>query len=225
MLYLIVLIGPMLFSFWANRKVKKAFNKWSQVLGSRNVTGAQVAQQICDYAGLHDVKIEQVGGFLADHYDPRSKTLRLSEDVYHGTSVAAQGVAAHEVGHAIQHANNYWPLQFRSYIAPVASFASNISMILIMIGFLIGLSGLAKLGVLFFAVTTVFVLITLPVEFDASNRAKELLPRLGITQGSEGAGVASVLDAAAMTYVASAVSSVTWLLYYVLQAGFLGGDD
>lgn len=210
---------------WAQFKTKRAFNEWSRVATRSGMTGADVAREILRRSGIDDVRVEQVGGYLSDHYDPASHTLRLSSDVYGTSSVAAVGVAAHEVGHAIQHARAYWPLQVRSYLAPAASLGSNLSMVAIMLGALLGSFGLMKLGVLLFSLMVAFVLITLPVEFDASRRAKELLPAMGLTHGDEGRGVAAVLNAAAMTYVASAVAVVAQLLYFLFMSGLIGGDE
>jgi Zn-dependent membrane protease YugP len=224
-LYILIMVATAGLGFWASWRVKSSFKKWSQVASASGMTGADVAREILRRSGVHDVEVERVGGFLSDHYDPRHKKLRLSPDVYDGTSVAAAGVAAHEVGHALQHAKQYWPLQVRSYLAPAASFGGNISMIVFGIGLAVGAMGMAKLGVLLFSLMVAFTLITLPVEFDASNRAKALLPEMGITRGEDGVGVARVLNAAAMTYVAGAVSAIATLVYLVLQSGLLGGRD
>jgi Zn-dependent membrane protease YugP len=223
-LYLAIMAGTALIGFWASWRVKAAFAKFAKVGTRRGLTGAEVAREILQRSGIRDVKVEPVSGVLSDHYDPRSRTLRLSPDVYGGTSVAATGVAAHEVGHAIQHARKYWPLQVRSYLAPAAAFGGNISMIVFIVGMAVGAIGLAKLGVLLFSLMVAFTLITLPVEFDASSRAKALLPELGLTHGPEGQGVARVLNAAAMTYVAGAVSAIATLVYLVIRSGF-GSDD
>ncbi len=223
-LYLLILVASGLLGFWAQLKVKGTFHKWSRVTTGARMTGAEVAREILHESGIFDVKIERVHGFLSDHYDPGSKTLRLSPDVYDSTSVAAAGVAAHEVGHAIQHARQYFPLQVRSFLAPAAAFGGNISIYVIILGIITGALGMAKIGVLLFGLSTLFVLVTLPVEFDASNRAKRLLPALGLAQGGhEVSGVRSVLNAAALTYVAAAVSSVAMLLYWMLRAGLIGG--
>lgn len=223
--YIIIMIATAGLGFWASWRVKSSFKKWSQVGSSSGMTGAEVAREILRRSGVHDVEVERVGGFLSDHYDPRHKKLRLSPDVYDGTSVAAAGVAAHEVGHALQHAKRYWPLQVRSYLAPAAAFGGNISMIVFGIGLAVGALGMAKLGVLLFALMVAFTLVTLPVEFDASNRAKALLPEMGITRGEDGVGVAKVLNAAAMTYVAGAVSAIATLIYLIIQSGLFGRDD
>ncbi|MCB9786862.1 MAG: zinc metallopeptidase [Deltaproteobacteria bacterium] len=224
-MYMLLLLVTGGLSMFAQLKVKSAFSKWSKVGTRGGRTGAMVARQILEQSGIYDVQVEKVGGFLSDHYDPRTRTLRLSPQVYDSTSVAAVGVAAHEVGHAIQHARAYWPLQVRSFLAPAAAFGGNISMFVIMGGALLSMFGLIKIGIALFAVTVAFVLITLPVEFDASNRAKALLPQLGITQGEEGRGVASVLNAAALTYLAAAIAAVGQLLYFLMRFGLLGSRN
>ena len=224
-LYIAIFVVTGALSFGAQWRVKRAFKKWARVPTSARRTGAEIAEEILRRSGISDVRVEKVGGFLSDHYDPSSRTLRLSPDVYDGVSVAAAGVAAHEVGHAIQHANAYFPLKIRSVLAPAAAFGSNISTFALMMGLVIGSAGLVKVGVAAFAVMVAFVVVTLPVEFDASARAKNLLPALGLTTGAEGAGVAQVLNAAALTYVAGAVAAIAQLLYWLLQSGLLGGGD
>lgn len=214
--YLIFALPGLLLGLWAQARVRGAFNKYSQVRTARNVTGAQVARTLLDEQGLHDVAVEEVQGFLSDHYDPRTRVLRLSPDVYRTPSVAAAGVAAHEMGHALQHAAGYAPLQIRSAIVPVAQFGSSLAPILFIIGFLLNFTTLAWAGVILFAGAVLFTLVTLPVEFDASKRAKALLSSSGIMVGEEIRGVDKVLDAAALTYVAAAVAAIGQLLYYVL---------
>lgn len=214
--YLIFALPGLLLGLWAQARVRGAFNKYSQVRTARNVTGAQVARALLDEQGLQDVVIEETQGFLSDHYDPRTRVLRLSPDVYRTPSVAAAGVAAHEMGHALQHAAGYAPLQLRSAIVPVAQFGSSLAPILFIIGFLLNFTTLAWAGVILFAGAVLFTLVTLPVEFDASKRAKALLTSSGIMVGEEIRGVDKVLDAAALTYVAAAVAAIGQLLYYVL---------
>jgi Zn-dependent membrane protease YugP len=223
-LYLL-LIGPtMLLALWAQMKVKSAYGKWSQVPASSRLSGAQAADRMLQHAGVRDVKIEPVQGFLSDHYDPRTKTLRLSPGNYESRSIAAVGIACHEAGHAIQHATAYAPLALRSAIVPMASIGSWLAWPMIMMGMILQMTQLAQLGVLLFAGMVVFQFVTLPVEFDASNRAKLQLQALGIVQSrEEGKGVAAVLDAAALTYVAATVTAVAQLLYFALRAGLLGG--
>lgn len=221
--YLFALPG-LLLGLWAQARVKSAFKKYSQVRTDRGLTGAQIARTLLDSQGLHDVVIEESrGGTLSDHYDPRSKTLRLSPEVYRVPSVAAAGVAAHEMGHALQDARGYAPLQLRSALVPAASFGSSLAPLIFFVGLIMQTFGIPTLGnsiawvgVILFGAAVVFTLITLPVEFDASKRAKELLKSQGVLIGNnEAKGVDKVLDAAALTYVAAAVAAVGQLLYYV----------
>lgn len=228
-LYLVVMGVGLVLSLWASAKTKSAFAKYSHVAARSGLTGAQVAQRILADHGVSGVRIEPVAGGLTDHYDPRSRTLRLSEPVYGSRSLSALGVAAHEVGHAIQHARGYAALQFRSRWVPVASTGSGLSMIVLMIALFMGGAAtvmgnrLAILGVVLFATTTVFTLITLPVEFDASRRALQTLQKGGYMSQDELAGTRKVLDAAALTYVAAAVTSILTLLYWMMRLGLLGG--
>ena len=218
-LYLLFALPGLLLGLWAQARVRGAFNKYAKVRTARGVTGAEVARQLLDEQGLYDVAVEETQGFLSDHYDPRSKTLRLSPDVYRTPSIAAAGVAAHELGHALQDAGGYAPLAVRSAIVPVAQFGSSLAPILFIIGFLLNFTTLAWLGVILFAGAVLFTLVTLPVEFNASKRAKTLLNSSGILVGDELKGVDKVLDAAALTYVAAAVAAIGQLLYYVLLLG------
>ncbi|MEZ4595122.1 MAG: zinc metallopeptidase [Chloroflexota bacterium] len=215
-LYLIFALPGLLLGFWAQARVKRNFNKYAQVRTARNVTGAEVARQLLDAQGLYDVAVEETQGFLSDHYDPRSKVLRLSPDVYRTPSIAAAGVAAHEMGHALQDASGYFPLQVRSTLVPAAQFGSSLAPWLFIGGLLLNFTSLAWVGVIMFAAAVLFTLVTLPVEFDASKRAKQLLVSNGVLVGNEVEGVNKVLDAAALTYVAAAVSAIGTLLYYVL---------
>lgn len=215
-LYLVFALPGLLLGLYARSRVKSNFNKYSQVRTARNVTGAEVARQLLDAQGLYDVAIEETQGFLSDHYDPRSKVLRLSPDVYRTPSIAAAGVAAHEMGHALQDAGGYFPLQIRSALVPAAQFGSSLAPWLFIGGLLLNFTGLAWVGVIMFAAAVLFTIITLPVEFDASARAKQLLVSNGVLIGDEVDGVNKVLNAAAWTYVAAAVSAIGTLLYYVL---------
>ena len=215
-LYLVFALPGLLLGLWAQSRVKSNFNKYSKVRTARNLTGADVARQLLDAQGLYDVAIEETQGMLSDHYDPRSKVLRLSPGVYRTPSIAAAGVAAHEMGHALQDAGGYFPLQIRSTLVPAAQFGSSLAPWLFMGGLLLNFTSLAWIGVIMFAAAVLFTLITLPVEFDASKRAKQLLVSSGILIGDEIKGVDKVLDAAAWTYVAAAVSAIGTLLYYVL---------
>ncbi len=222
-LYLVFALPGLLLGLYAQSRVKSNFNKYSQVRTSRNVTGAEVARQLLDAQGLYEVAIEETQGFLSDHYDPRSKVLRLSPGVYRTPSIAAAGVAAHEMGHALQDAGGYFPLQIRSALVPAAQFGSSLAPWLFIGGFLLNFTSLAWLGVIMFAAAVLFTIITLPVEFDASNRAKQLLVSNGVLIGNEIDGVNKVLNAAAWTYVAAAVSAIGTLVYYVLLLS--GGGD
>lgn len=215
-LYLILALPGLLLGLWAQMRVKGTFNKYSKVRTTRNASGAEIARYLLDQQGLQDVQIEEVQGFLSDHYDPRTRILRLSPDVYRTPSVAAAGVAAHEMGHALQHSAGYAPLQIRSAIVPVVRFGSSLAPILILVGFLLRFTPLAWVGVILFAGAVVFSLVTLPVEFDASRRAKALLNQSGIVTHEEAGGVSAVLNAAGWTYVAAAIAAIGQLLYYVL---------
>ena len=215
-LYLILALPGLLLGLWAQMRVKGTFNKYARVRTARNLTGAEIARHLLDNQGLQDVRVEETQGFLSDHYDPRTRVLRLSPDVYRTPSVAAAGVAAHEMGHALQHSAGYAPLQIRSAIVPVVQFGSSLAPILILIGFLLRFTALAWVGVILFAGAVVFSLVTLPVEFDASRRAKALLTQSGIVSHEEAGGVSAVLNAAGWTYVAAAIAAIGQLLYYVL---------
>jgi Zn-dependent membrane protease YugP len=215
-LYLILALPGLLLGLWAQMRVKGTFNKYAKVRTTRNLTGAEIARHLLDSQGLQDVRVEETQGFLSDHYDPRTRVLRLSPDVYRVPSVAAAGVAAHEMGHALQHSAGYTPLQIRSAIVPVVRFGSSLAPILILVGFLLRFTTLAWIGVILFAGAVVFSLITLPVEFDASRRAKTLLTQSGIVSNEEAGGVSAVLNAAGWTYVAAAIAAIGQLLYYVL---------
>lgn len=222
-LFLVFALPGLLLGLWAQSRVKSNFNKYAKVRTMRNVTGAQVARDLLDAQGLYDVTIEETQGTLTDHYDPRSRILRLSPEVYRTPSVAAAGIAAHEMGHALQHAKGYAPLQLRSTLVPATQFGSSLAPMIFFGGFMLQWLGAGTLGyyiawagVALFALAVIFTLVTLPVEFDASRRAKALLQSHGIVVGSEMAGVNKVLDAAAWTYVAAAVAAVGQLLYYVM---------
>lgn len=219
--YFLVLIGVVL-SLIASGRVKSTFSKYSNVRNSRGLTGAQAAEQVLHRAGVYDVRIERVGGNLTDHYDPRTKVLRLSDSVYGQTSVAAVGVAAHECGHAIQHAKGYGPLKLRSTLVPIANFGSKIAWPLIIFGlFISGESSslLINLGIIAFLGAVLFQLITLPVEFNASNRAIRMIADSGMMYGEEIQGAKKVLSAAALTYVASAATAILQLLRILILTG------
>ncbi len=214
----ILLIGvPLILGLLAQVRVKRAFSKYSRVRTSANLTGAEAAHRILEMAQIHDVEVSEINGMLGDHYDPIKKRLCLSTDVYHQPSVAAVGIAAHEVGHAIQHARAYAPLKARMALVPITQYASQALPFIMIGGLFFGLLGLVKLGVVVYLILTLFQLITLPVEFDASRRAKIVLGELGIVQaGPEAAGVNRVLNAAALTYVAAFVAALANLIYLFL---------
>lgn len=217
--YLIFMLPALLLSLWASFRTKSAFNKYSRVRTARGLTGAQAAQEMLQRAGIHDVKIVPAHGFLSDHYNPMNKTLALSQPVYDSPSVAAVGVACHEAGHAIQHAVGYKPLWLRSTLVPMASIGSSMSYIVILLGLLLLRSPqMVYFGAALFSLVVLFQLITLPVEFDASARAKRLAVENGIVLAQEREGMDRVLNAAALTYVAAAISSITTLLYYLSLA-------
>ena len=224
-LYWMLMLPVMLLSFFASFRVKSAFKKYSQVRTAFGITGAQAARQILDRNGLNHIEVVETHGFLSDHYDPMKKVVRLSPEVYRSPSLASVGIAAHETGHAVQHAKSYAPLMLRNMMVPVASIGSNFAWIAIMAGFFIGMMGLVKIGILLFSAVVVFQLVTLPVEFNASTRAKEMLTGYGLISTGELAGVSKVLSAAAMTYVAAAASAIVTLLYFLLRAGLIGGRD
>jgi Zn-dependent membrane protease YugP len=215
-LYFLFALPALLLGLWAQAKVRGAFQKYSKVRTYANFSGAQVARYVLDNSGLQSVKVEQTGGILSDHYDPRSRTLRLSQDVYNGNSVAAAGIAAHEAGHAIQHSEDYAPLQLRTTLVPTVQIGSWLGPIIFAVGMLLGNAGetVAWIGLILFAMTAVFAIITLPVELDASRRAKEWLASSGVIYNNEMEGVHKVLDAAAWTYVAAAIQAISTVLYY-----------
>jgi len=214
----IYLIGGIAFiaSMLIQWRLKSTYAMWGKVRNSRNLTGAEVAAHILRTNGIHDVKVEPIAGTLTDHYDPRSKRVRLSQGNFGGTSVAALGVAAHEVGHAMQDAHGYMPMKIRAGLVPVASLGSSMGPYIAIGGMMLGLSGMVTLGIILFAAAVLFQLVTLPVEFDASRRAITQLDSLGIVDPREKAGATRVLKAAGMTYVAAAAISFTYLLYFIL---------
>jgi Zn-dependent membrane protease YugP len=207
---------PLIIGLWAQFRVSSAFRKWGEVRAASNITGAECAREILQAAQIHDVDVVETNDFLGDHYDPTSKKLCLSSNVYHTPSVAAVGIAAHETGHAIQHAKAYAPLKWRMAIVPVTMVASQMLPFVIIGGLFFHLTGLITLGIYCYLILLVFQLITLPVEFDASRRAKIILQQMGIVKpGPEVAGVNQVLNAAALTYVAAfiaALGNLLWLL-------------
>jgi len=230
-MWLLFAAPGMLLAAFAQWKVSSTFRRYARVATERGLSGAEVAAAILRVSGIRDVRIEPVSGMLSDHYDPTSKTLRLSPDVYAGRSVSAAGVAAHEVGHALQHAQGYAFLQMRSAMVPVLSLTSRVAMPALMFGMLLAAGGSAfgtlvfYVGIAAFAVMVLFQLVTLPVEFDASRRALVALERGAIVTPRELGGARSVLSAAALTYVAAAIGSAMQLLYFLMRAGLLGGRD
>jgi Zn-dependent membrane protease YugP len=232
-LYFILLIPALVLSLYASWKTRSAFKKYSKVRTLNGLTGAQAAQRLLDGAGITDVEIVPTRGTLSDHYNPMNKTLALSEPVYGSSSVAAVGIACHEAGHAIQHARNYKPLWLRSALVPTANLGSKLGYFVMFGGLLLMyMSGNVEFGrqvVLFgavlFGAVLLFQIVTLPVEFDATARAKRLAVEHGIVLAQEREGMDKVLNAAALTYVAAVVSTLMTLLYYLLRAGLLGGRD
>jgi hypothetical protein len=218
-LYLIFTLPPLLLSLWAQYKVKSTFTRFSQVGVRSGMSGAEAAAAIVRASGLEGVSVERHQGFLSDHYDPRSRTLRLSPDVYDGRSISAVAVAAHEAGHSLQHAHGYGPLTMRSQLVPLTQLGSRIWFLPFMIGLGMQSFGITMAGVALFALVVLFQLVTLPTEFNASNRAKAVLVSTGIVGSrEEQQGVDKVLDAAAMTYVAGLVASLAQLAYLFLRA-------
>lgn len=229
--YFIFMIPALILSLLAQWWVRSTYSRWSKVRNSRGITGAEAAHQLLGHSGLRDVTLESVQGELSDHYDPRSRTLRLSQGVAQTESVAAIAIAAHEIGHAVQDQVEYWPMKFRGALVPAVSIGSNLGLILIIAGlFLQGMLGtqlatqIAWLGVIGFAASAVFALATLPVELNASARARSLLREAGlVTSEKESSGVKSVLQAAAFTYVAGLASAILQVLYYVMLVSGMGG--
>ncbi|MEY3001573.1 MAG: hypothetical protein RL648_1787, partial [Verrucomicrobiota bacterium] len=212
-LFVFLIVPTIFLGIYAQSKVQGAYSKWSRVGSRSGITGREAAAYVLRKAGISDVQITSTSGHLTDHYDPTKKRLVLSEENYNGSSLAALGVAAHEAGHAIQHATGYSMLQLRMSLVPITMFASKLLPFVIIGGFFFNVLGLLKLGVLVYLVLTIFQLVTLPVEFDASRRAKAELVATGILQENEMVGVNKTLDAAALTYVAAFVSSLANLLY------------
>ena len=222
--YLLIIIG-MLLSLAASAKLKSTFAVYRGRRSASGLTGAEAARRILNAAGITDVQIVPVSGSLTDHYDPRSKTVRLSEDIYGQTSLAAVGVAAHECGHAIQHHINYAPLSIRSALVPVANFGSTLSWPLFFAGLIFSIQPLLTLGIVLFSFAVLCQLVTLPVEFNASSRALHMLESTGILSRDENSGARKVLRAAALTYVAALASSILQLLRLIILAGGRRSDD
>ncbi|KEQ26254.1 MULTISPECIES: zinc metallopeptidase [Paenibacillus] len=211
-----LIIIAFILSIWAQFRVKGTFNKWSDVPVQSGMTGYEAARRMLDSNGLYDVPVEPIPGALTDHYDPIARTVRLSEPVYYESTISAVSVACHEVGHAIQHKVNYPMLVARHRMFPVVNFASGIAPLLLIAGFLFHWTGLLGLGIIFFSAAVAFQLVTLPVEFNASNRARDLMVAEGYITNDEERGVAKVLNAAALTYVAAALISLLELIKYIM---------
>jgi len=221
---LYVMLPAAILTGWAQLKVKSAFARGSRIASQRGWTGRDIAQAILDANNINDVRIETVQGYLSDHYDPRHKVLRLSPDVYNGRSLASTGVAAHEVGHAIQHARGYAPLAIRNAVVPMASIGSGFGMMMLMVGLAIPfLRVFTIVGAALFTMVVVFQLVNLPVEFNASKRARQTLLTNGLVSQQEDREVGRVLNAAAMTYVAATIQAVLTLLYFLWRSGLIGG--
>jgi Zn-dependent membrane protease YugP len=222
-IYLLFIAPGMALSLWASFRVKSTFAKYSQVPSRRGLTGAQAAHELLRGAGITDVEVVRSSGMLTDHYNPVTKKLALSEPVYDSRSVAALGVATHEAGHAIQHARHYSPLWVRSALVPTANIGSSMGYMVMVGGLLFQSDPMVLVGAVLFSAVLLFQIVTLPVEFNASNRAKALIVEHGIVTRDERKGVDAVLNAAALTYVAAAVTSLLTLLYFLHRAGLLGG--
>ena len=220
----LLFVGPaMILAFVASMMTKGRFKKWAKVPGARGLSGAETARYILDVSNLGDVRVEPSHGMLSDHYDPSSRVVRLSPDVFGGRSVASLAVAAHEVGHAIQHRDNYGPMALRTLAVPMANIGSNFAFILFFIGLAMQAMSIAWLGVILFGGVVLFQLVTLPVELDASARAKAILWDRGLVVAGEREGVSKVLNAAALTYVAAALTSILTLFYFLMRLGVFGG--
>lgn len=222
-IYFVFLAPALLLSLWASFRTKSAFNKYSQVRTATGLTGAEAAARMLAGAGITDVKIVAHRGLLTDHYNPMTKTLALSEQVYGVPSIAAVGVACHEAGHAIQHATKYAPLALRSLLVPTANIGSSLGYLVMAFGLVLASTKMVIFGALLFSAVLLFQIVTLPVEFDASARAKKLAVANGLVLPQEREGIDRVLNAAALTYVAAAVSTLLTLLYFLFRAGLLGG--
>lgn len=224
-LYLLFMLPALILAGIASAKTQGTFRRYAHTAASSRLTGAQAARRMLDRSGLHDVAIHRARGFLSDHYNPANRTLNLSPDVYDSQSLSAIGVACHEAGHALQHAGGYVPLQLRSALVPVTQFSSYGAYILIVLGMILQSLAMAKLGVWLFGIGFVFALVTLPVEWDASARAKRQMVADGIVQPAEAMDAGKVLDAAFLTYVAAAVSALLTMLYYMMRLGLLGSRN
>lgn len=219
--YLIFMLPALLLGLYAQAKVNGTYKKYSKIGNSRNMTGAQMARMILDQNGLYQVQVEQISGHLTDHYDPRSNVIRLSQDVYRSTSISAIGVAAHEAGHAVQHAKNYVPILIRNKIVPICNFGSSVGPIMIFLGCFFARSSfgiqLITWGILLFSLVAIFQLVTLPVEFDASSRALQVIKNSAQFMPNDYKGAKKVLHAAALTYVAALITTILQIFYYITR--------
>ena len=222
--YWLMMLPVLIITLYAQFKVKSNFNRYSKVRNTRGLTGAQAAAAVLQSSGVHDVRIERVAGNLTDHYDPRSNVIRLSQSVYDSPSIAAVGVAAHEAGHAVQYAVGYTPVRLRSAMIGVTNIGSQFGIILLVLGIALNFEPLFLVGIVLFAITTLFQLVTLPVEFNASRRAMSAINEWGLLTVDEAAGARRVLSAAAITYVAALLTSVVQLLYYISRFSGRRGD-
>ena len=223
--YMAMLIPVLLITLYAQFKVSSTFNRYSRITNSRRLTGAQAAEEVLRRHGVYDVRIERVRGNLTDHYDPRTNVIRLSESVYDSPSIAAVGVAAHEAGHAVQYAVGYAPIQLRAAIIPLTQVGSQVGLVLLVLGLVLSFESLFFIGIVLFSFTTLFQLVTLPVEFNASRRAMETIRSGGLLNDQEADGARRVLSAAALTYVAALLMSIVQLLRYVMLFSGRRRDD
>lgn len=223
--YMAMLIPVLLITMYAQFKVSSTFNHYSRLTNSRRLTGAQAAEEVLRRHGVYDVRIERVRGNLTDHYDPRTNVIRLSESVYDSPTIAAVGVAAHEAGHAVQYAVGYAPIQLRAAIIPLTQVGSQLGVVLLILGLLLSFESLFFIGIVLFSFTTLFQLVTLPVEFNASRRAMETIRSGGLLNDQEADGARKVLSAAALTYVAALLMSIVQLLRYVMLFAGRRRDD
>jgi Zn-dependent membrane protease YugP len=222
-MYFVIVLPGIAIALWATWRVKSAYAHAGRIPSSRGLTGAQAAERLLSAEGIDDVQIETTPGTLSDHYDPRHRVLRLSHDVYHGRSLASLGIAAHEAGHAMQHTHGYKPLALRSLLVPTANIGSNGAYLVFILGMVMQAPMLLIAAIVLFSAVVLFQIVTLPVEFDASSRARRALLASGIVTEQEDREVARVLNAAAMTYVAAVITSALTLLYYLYRSGLLGG--
>lgn len=215
--YFILVVPAIIVSLIAQAKVKSTYSKFAKIANTKRISGAQAAYNVLSHYGIRDVRIEQVSGKLSDHYDPRAKVIRLSSEVYSGSSIASIGIACHEAGHAAQHAANYLPIKIRNAILPVANFGSSAGVLIAIMGYFLGFGILIDIGVILFAAVVVFQLVTLPIEFNASSRALKVIDETGMLYEEEQKGAKKVLTAAAMTYVASLLVSIMSLIRLILR--------